>query len=262
MTRSASLASSRRGATAAEFTIVLPLLLVFLFGIIDAGRYMWAINRSEKAVQAGARFAIVTNTVPEGLQTYSFVSATNPPGSPIPVDAFGSIKSEHGPDAIAGLASSRATNEDCYVMQRLMRAAVGTHNIDNCSRVCHSPTSFALRKSFGLSGATGSFDDIEEAELALLIGVNPTQGHPVVGARIKQHPHSNGGFRRRRMAREPVRVAEAGAMIGDVEEVLHAHREPGKRSRARSTQRHMVVAAERAGGVIEQYGAQLSHCGR
>ena len=50
-----------------------------------------------------------------------------------------------GPDAIAGLASSRATNEDCYVMQRLMRAAIGTHNIDNCSRVCHSPTSWALR---------------------------------------------------------------------------------------------------------------------
>jgi formate dehydrogenase major subunit len=101
-------------------------------------------------------------------------------------EAIGRIKSEHGPDAIAGLASSRATNEDCYVMQRLMRAAIGTHNIDNCSRVCHSPTSFALRKSFGLSGATGSFDDIEAAEVALLIGVNPTQGHPVVGARIKQ----------------------------------------------------------------------------
>ena len=49
-------------------------------------------------------------------------------------------------------------------MQRMMRAAIGTHNIDNCSRVCHSPTSFALRKSFGLSGATGSFDDIEQAE--------------------------------------------------------------------------------------------------
>jgi len=101
-------------------------------------------------------------------------------------EALGRIKREHGPDAIAGLASSRATNEDCYVMQRLMRAALGTHNIDNCSRVCHSPTSFALRKSFGLSGATGSFDDIEAAEVALIIGANPTSGHPVAGARIKQ----------------------------------------------------------------------------
>jgi formate dehydrogenase major subunit len=96
------------------------------------------------------------------------------------------VKEHHGPDAIAGLASSRATNEDCYAMARLMRAAVGTNNIDNCSRVCHSPTSFALRKSFGLSGATGSFTDIDHADVALLIGVNPTQGHPVVGARIKQ----------------------------------------------------------------------------
>lgn len=96
------------------------------------------------------------------------------------------IKGAHGPDAIAGLASSRATNEDCYAMQRLIRAAVGTNNIDNCSRVCHSPTSFALRKAFGLSGATGSFTDIDHAEVALLLGVNPTQGHPVVGARIKQ----------------------------------------------------------------------------
>ncbi len=99
---------------------------------------------------------------------------------------FGRIKSQHGPDAIAGLASSRATNEDCYLMQRMMRAAIGTNNIDNCSRVCHSPTSFALRKSFGLSGATGAFTDIDKSDVAVIIGANPTQAHPVVGARIKQ----------------------------------------------------------------------------
>ncbi|WP_228430552.1 formate dehydrogenase subunit alpha [Baekduia soli] len=96
------------------------------------------------------------------------------------------IKAQHGPDAIAGLASSRATNEDCYAMQRFMRAAIGTHNIDNCSRVCHSPTSFGLRKSLGLSGATGGFDDIEAADAAILLGANATESHPVAGARIKQ----------------------------------------------------------------------------
>ena len=99
---------------------------------------------------------------------------------------FNKSKSEHGPNAIAGLASSRATNEDCYAMQRMMRAAVGTNNIDNCSRVCHSPTSYALRRSFGLSGATGSFDDIEAAQALIIMGANPTQAHPVVGARMKQ----------------------------------------------------------------------------
>ncbi len=71
-------------------------------------------------------------------------------------------------------------------MQRMMRAAIGTNNIDNCSRVCHSPTSYAMRRALGLSGATGSFDDIEAADAAILIGANPTEGHPVVGARIKQ----------------------------------------------------------------------------
>ena len=71
-------------------------------------------------------------------------------------------------------------------MARLMRAAIGTNNLDNCSRVCHSPTSLAMRRAFGLSGATGSFDDIERADAAIVIGANPTEGHPVVGARIKQ----------------------------------------------------------------------------
>ena len=100
--------------------------------------------------------------------------------------AWRAIRDQHGADAIAGLASSRATNEDCFAMARLMRAAIGTNNIDNCSRVCHSPTSFALRRSFGLSGATGSFSDIDAADAAIIIGANPTQAHPVVGARIKQ----------------------------------------------------------------------------
>jgi formate dehydrogenase alpha subunit len=99
---------------------------------------------------------------------------------------LGAIKAAHGPDAIAGLASSRATNEDCFVMARLMRAAIGTNNLDNCSRVCHSPTSYAMRKVFGYSGATGSFTDLDRADAAIIIGANPTAGHPVVGARIKQ----------------------------------------------------------------------------
>ena len=91
MTQARNPFACRRGSTAAEFTVVLPLLLVLLFGIIDAGRYMWTINRAQKAVQVGARYAVVTDTVPGGLQTYTFVSATNPPGSPVPVSAFGAI---------------------------------------------------------------------------------------------------------------------------------------------------------------------------
>jgi formate dehydrogenase major subunit len=147
------------------------------------------------------------------------------------VDALSRIKREHGPDAIAGLASSRATNEDCYVMQRMMRAAIGTHNIDNCSRVCHSPTSFALRKSFGLSGATGSFDDIEAADVALIIGANPTQGHPVVGARIKQA--AIGGLRL--ITADPRRIE-----LADYGE-LHLGNRPGTNAALLNGLAHVVV---------------------
>jgi formate dehydrogenase alpha subunit len=99
---------------------------------------------------------------------------------------FERIKRESGADAIAALASARSTNEDCYAMQRVVRAALGTHNIDNCSRVCHSPTSFALRAALGFSGASGSFDDIERAQVLVVVGANPTVSHPVLGARMKQ----------------------------------------------------------------------------
>ena len=97
------------------------------------------------------------------------------------------IKAEHGPDAIAGLASSRATNEDCYAMQRVFRAAIGTHNIDNCSRVCHSPTSFALRKSLGLLGLLRLLrrHRVRRGDCCSSAPTRP-QAHPVVGARMKQ----------------------------------------------------------------------------
>ncbi len=96
------------------------------------------------------------------------------------------IKREHGPDAIAGISSSRCTNEENYLMQKMMRAAIGTHNIDNCSRVCHSPSSFGLIQSLGKSGGTNGFNDIEHAKVMFLTGANPTEAHPVVGARMKQ----------------------------------------------------------------------------
>jgi formate dehydrogenase major subunit len=96
------------------------------------------------------------------------------------------IRAKDGPDAIAAISSSRCTNEENYVLQKLFRAAVGTNNIDNCSRVCHSPTSLGLIRSLGESGGTNSFADIDRTACLLLTGANPTEGHPVVGARMKE----------------------------------------------------------------------------
>ncbi len=92
----------------------------------------------------------------------------------------------HGPDSIAGISSSRCTNEENYLMQKLLRAVIGTNNIDCCARVCHSPTAFGMQQSFGTGAATNSISDLKETEMILLIGANPTAAHPVTGAKIKQ----------------------------------------------------------------------------
>jgi len=90
MSRLRKISSDNTGSTAAEFAMVLPLLLILLFGLIDAGRFMWTYNRAEKATQMGARFAVVTDLVPAGLTGYSFaVSGGIPQGDPIPESSFG-----------------------------------------------------------------------------------------------------------------------------------------------------------------------------
>lgn len=96
------------------------------------------------------------------------------------------IKKDHGPDSIAGISSARCTNEENYLMQKFIRAVIGTNNIDCCARVCHSPTAWGMQKSFGTGAATNSVEDLEYTDCILIIGANPTQGHPVTGAKIKQ----------------------------------------------------------------------------
>jgi len=102
------------------------------------------------------------------------------------VSEFHRIKEAHGPDAIAGISSARATNEENYLMQKFMRAVIGTNNIDCCARVCHSPTALGMQLAFGTGAATNSISDLESTDCILVIGANPTDAHPVTGAKIKQ----------------------------------------------------------------------------
>lgn len=96
------------------------------------------------------------------------------------------IKTQHGASAIAGISSARCTNEENYLMQKFIRQVIGTNNIDCCARVCHSPTAWGMQQSFGTGAATNSFEDIEHTACIMVIGANPTEGHPVTGARLKQ----------------------------------------------------------------------------
>jgi formate dehydrogenase alpha subunit len=96
------------------------------------------------------------------------------------------IKQEYGPDAIAGLASAKCTNEEDYLMQKFMRAVIGTNNIDHCARLCHASTVAGLAQAFGSGAMTNSIDDLDQAGAIFVIGSNTTECHPLIGAAIKR----------------------------------------------------------------------------
>jgi formate dehydrogenase major subunit len=97
-----------------------------------------------------------------------------------------SIQARHGTDSIGGITSSRCTNEEVFVVQKLVRVAFGNNNVDTCARVCHSPTGFGLKATFGTSAGTQDFRSVEHADVVLLIGANPTDAHPVFASRLKR----------------------------------------------------------------------------
>ncbi|WP_228850474.1 formate dehydrogenase subunit alpha [Aegicerativicinus sediminis] len=101
-------------------------------------------------------------------------------------DKFTHYKNEFGPDSLAGISSSRCTNEENYLMQKFFRAVIQTNNIDGCARVCHSPTALGMQRTFGTGAATNSIEDLKHTNCILVIGANPTDAHPVTGAKLKQ----------------------------------------------------------------------------
>src|SRR6202166_4366322 len=99
---------------------------------------------------------------------------------------FKGIQAKYGRDAIGGITSSRCTNEETYLVQKLIRAGFGNNNVDTCARVCHSPTGYGLATTFGTSAGTQDFDSVEYTDVVLIIGANPTDAHPVFASRMKK----------------------------------------------------------------------------
>lgn len=102
------------------------------------------------------------------------------------------ILAENGKESVAVLGSARATNEENYLAQKFTRVVLGTNNVDCCARVCHTPSAAAMKIMIGTGAATNSFDDIERAKTIILCGANPSENHPIPGARIKQAVLKNG----------------------------------------------------------------------
>ncbi|QWF48819.1 formate dehydrogenase subunit alpha [Bordetella hinzii] len=99
---------------------------------------------------------------------------------------FRRIQARHGRDAVGGITSSRCTNEETWLVQKLVRAAFNTNNVDTCARVCHSPTGYGLKQTLGESAGTQTFDSVMHSDVVIVMGANPSSGHPVFASRLKK----------------------------------------------------------------------------
>mgnify|MGYP000725244422 FL=1 len=96
------------------------------------------------------------------------------------------IQKKYGSDSVGAISSSRCTNEETYLMQKIVRAVYGNNNIDTCARVCHSPTGYGLKQTIGESSGTQNFDSVMKSDVIMIIGANPTDGHPVFASQMKK----------------------------------------------------------------------------
>ncbi|EGV33390.1 formate dehydrogenase, alpha subunit [Thiorhodococcus drewsii AZ1] len=140
------------------------------------------------------RFAWGYATHPDRITTPMIRKSIQDPWQPVSWDEalsyaaseFKRIQAQYGRGAVGGITSSRCTNEETYLVQKLVRAAFGNNNVDTCARVCHSPTGYGLKQTLGESAGTQTFDSVLQADVVMVIGANPTDGHPVFGSQLKR----------------------------------------------------------------------------
>jgi len=149
---------------------------------------------------------------------------------------FRRIQAKYGRRSVGGITSSRCTCEETYLVQKLIRSGFGNNNVDTCARVCHSPTGYGLSQAFGTSAGTQDFDSVREADVVLIIGCNPTDAHPVVGAQIKKRLREGAKLividpRRTELVRTP-----------HVEAAYHLALRPGTNVAIVTALAHVVVA--------------------
>jgi len=150
------------------------------------------------------------------------------------------IKSDHGAYAMGGITSSRCTNEETFLVQKLVRSVFGTNNVDTCARVCHSPTGYGLKTTFGTSAGTQDFDSVEEADVILVIGANPTDGHPVFASRMKRRLRQGA----RLIVIDPRRIDLVRSP--HIEAACHLPLQPGTNVAVLTAMAHVIVSEQLA----------------
>lgn len=146
---------------------------------------------------------------------------------------FLELKKSHGADSLAGLTSARATNEENYVMQKFVRAAMGTNNIDHCARLCHASTVAGLARAFGSGAMTNSIDDFDEAKAIFVIGSNTTECHPVIGIKLRQAAKSG---------RAKLIVADPRKISLTKDSSVHLQQRPGTDTALINAMMHVILA--------------------
>ncbi len=141
------------------------------------GRFAWGYATHADRITT----PMIRKSIRDPWQVVSWDEAVNYAAS-----EFKRLRGQYGAESIGSITSSRCTNEETYLVQKLTRAAFGVNNVDTCARVCHSPTGYGLKQTLGESAGTQDFDSVMEADVVLVIGANPTDGHPVFGSRLKQ----------------------------------------------------------------------------
>jgi len=141
------------------------------------GRFAWGYaNHRERILKP-----MVRETIADPWREVSWEEAIG-----FAAARFKAIQAAHGRGSVGAISSSRCTNEETYLVQKLVRAALRNNNIDTCARVCHSPTGYGLKSTFGTSAGTQDFDSVDHADVVLIIGANPTDAHPVFASRMKR----------------------------------------------------------------------------
>src|SRR5262249_17808904 len=151
-------------------------------------------------------------------------------------ERFKAIQAKYGRNAIGGISSSRCTNEETYLVQKLVRASFGNNNIDTCARVCHSPTGYGLKATFGTSAATQDFDSGMQADLVMIGGANPTDGHPVFASRLKRRLREGAKL----IVLDPRRIDFV--RTPHIEAALHLPLKPGTNVAVLTAMAHVIVS--------------------
>jgi len=141
------------------------------------GRFAWGYATHRDRITT----PMIRNSIHEPWQEVSWEVAIGRV-----VSEFTRIQKTYGARSIGGITSSRCTNEETFLVQKLIRAGFGVNNVDTCARVCHSPTGYGLKTAFGESAGTQDFDSVEHSDVIMVVGANPTDGHPVFGSRMKK----------------------------------------------------------------------------